>query len=93
MQFTTPARRGKGMEYVGKLESVLVKRANLLPLDKYIIFQLANWCSIFLILPFQIDLEGETPHPIIPSNSSTLATSPTGTNFELALKTFKPETA
>ena len=41
---------------VGKLDKVLLIKVILPPLDKYNLFQPAKRCSIFLIMPSQIDL-------------------------------------
>jgi hypothetical protein len=57
MRFATLVGREKSdMKYIGTLEREVLIRVNLPPLDKYIIFQLANRRSIFLTTPLQIDL-------------------------------------
>jgi len=85
------------MKYIGKLESVLLIRVTLPPLDKYIIFQPANQHYIFNnTVTNRLGLIGgpqrktKIPHPRIPVNPSTLSTLPIGTNSDLAKLIFKP---
>jgi hypothetical protein len=55
MRLATLAGMGKrGKKYVGRLESVLLIRVTLLPLERYIRFQLANQCSIFSTMTSQM---------------------------------------
>jgi len=109
MRLATPTSRGKkDMKYVGQLDRVLLINVIFPPLDKYILFQPANRCSIFSITPSQIDLvlkkasnrrpryfigKKETPHPKILANPKTLLTLPTRTNYDLAIFILKLEIA
>jgi hypothetical protein len=98
----------KERKYVGRLDKVLFIRVILPPFDRYILCQLASRLSILPTTSSQMDLalkgapnerpryfkgREETPQPMMPANSSTLSTSPTGNGTDLARLIFKPETA
>jgi len=95
-------------KYVGRLDKVFFIRVTLPPFNKYILCQLANRLSILPTTSSQMDLAlkgapNERPRylkeerklrtPKMPAKSSTLTTSPTGTNTDLAKLIFKSEIA
>jgi hypothetical protein len=105
----TPVGNGnRDIEYVCKLDRVLLIEVILPPLDKYILFQPANQCSIISITPSQINLalkevsngrpryfigKEETQQPRILASPSTLLTLPTRTNYDLTKFIFKLDVA